>query len=265
MSVDYLRATEQFSDKLAAACRPLQNYSGFNHFCYLRVDNSGKFFIISTNNGLMEYLDDIKSYRNDPHMVNPSNILSGFTAWNTPETNLSEVIVECLKRFNVSHGISYIEKNSDGYTVFGLAAAHNHCPNKVLNNLGYIKKFSNYLKQEAAIMLQTAREEYCIDLAVLKQNFHSQKGIIADNDITNCNKKLEFLASIGAIDSSITDLSFSDTEQLCIKLYLDGHTAKQSAQRLDLSSRTVEKTLDNVRKKLKLAAKTELFALKDLF
>lgn len=261
--MSYLSATEQLSNDLASICKPLQNYSGFNHFCYTHVDNSGKTFIISTNNALMEYLDDIQSYKDDPHLINPSNMLSGFATWDTNQgATFSAILAEYKNRFDVSHGISYIEKGSDGHTIFGLAASHDHCPNDMLNDLGYIKKFFNYLKQEASPILQIAREEHAIDLAALKKDFHTQPGIIPNNKKKK-DALVQMLMHIGLVDPRLANITLTPQERRCVKLCIQGKTAKQVGHELNLSYRTVESYLETVKEKLGIYYKRELFDLKD--
>ncbi|NQY44036.1 MAG: helix-turn-helix transcriptional regulator, partial [Legionellales bacterium] len=81
-------------------------------------------------------------------------------------------------------------------------------------------------------------------------------------------KRYLFLKNLNLLDTDLLNIKLTNREIECINLYLHGNAAKDTAKILSISRRTVETHMNNIKSKLKINYKKDLFKrcmiLKDL-
>ena len=152
--------------------------------------------------------------------------------------------------FNTGDGIDFIYKNDDNYEVICYAfPVDNHDGvNQILNNIDTFKHFSRYFMQEANTIIENA-DKHKIDMPL------NMRGINFKNNIETINKATPTLPWENRNEISI---KLSNRERQCAYLLMKGMTAKEIAIYLQLSSRTIEIYLHNLKSRLHCKNKTEL-------
>jgi len=163
--------------------------------------------------------------------------------------------------FNFIPCISLIQKNIDSIEFFGFWKDKNSS-SKIdefhLNHPHHIKHFAAHFRKEleAAILELKESSNYIQDITG-KDHFYANLPL----DLTIENSSLRsYLVDMGFGSEIAKADSLSEREKQCLKLLLLCKSAKEIAFELGLSTRTVEKYLDNSKGKLSCWSKQELFS-----
>lgn len=157
----------------------------------------------------------------------------------------------------VYHRLYLVFRRESYYLTTGFGV---HCDNKsilnfYLNALPYLKKFLQYFEfhAEETIMHQFQKNTLYIP------NYH-EKLIYEDQEISfpvlNPNDLNFNLDYRNGIPKALTTMT--SREKACLELVAQGYTMKSTAKRLEISHRTVEQHLRNIKDKLGLSTKNQL-------
>lgn len=253
--------TRKYHSKVAKLCEPLKQYYGINVMGYIEINNEGRLINILTHRDWLEHCYENQYFVDDPHMVSPDNMGSGFVLWSSYQKDyyLNGMLRDCVENFNICHGVTYVEKNDYGFKLYGFGTSKENFQihNKILSNLDCLKKFIAYLDKQLEPIRQDLGD-HRIDFSEVKGNqYYEQEGLIRPKD--DKIEQYRFLKQLGLIEDDIKNVNFSKREIQCIKLYLEGKSATQTAKILSLSPRTIESHMENIKSKLKINFKRELF------
>lgn len=263
---DMALGTRKYHKKLAKICEPLNQYYGVNHCGYIEINNDGRLINLLTHSPWLEECLDKQYFIDDPHMVSPDKIGNGFVLWSSykEEYYLTGMLKDCVEKFDLCHGITYVKKDDNGYRLYGFAAPKENykAHNKLLSNIDCIKKFIQYFDDQIEFIRRDVDDKR-IDFAKLKGDaYYEQDGVIEPED--DKIAQYRFLSQLGLVDGSIKNVQLSKRERECIKHYLEGKSAAQTAKVLSLSPRTIESHMENIKSKLNLSFKRELFEKADI-
>ncbi len=139
---------------------------------------------------------------------------------------------------------------------FSLGKEHNNPMNFFLNNMGLLERYIAYFDATAKDITQIDNSQ---KLAVFDQNFQFHQKAEADKSVRNA---IEFLKQtrLNNLNIEVNNKSFCITrrEGQCLYFLLQNYTAKEIALQLDISPRTVEIFIQNVKKKFGKFSKLEL-------
>jgi len=231
---------------LKKICAPLNEKLGIHTFSYFWIDCEGRFGILANYPELCEFYFGEKMYLNNPYLIHPSLLQSGYTQTLTaPEdVNNSNRIFEKFQTFNILLKLKCVGDNVEGF-VFSLKGAAAKDPVEFYSKLEMLNAFIPYFKQEAKPIIEAAKEEDC-NLRIAKGNSF----FVPDTTLPLSNPKMrEFLKEISPL---------SKRERECLELFKQGRSAQATAAILGLSRRTVEHYIDNVKEKLGCYSKWDL-------
>ncbi len=166
--------------------------------------------------------------------------------WSNIDTHSG--ILHEASRFGINHGITIVEPDVDGYEFFflGTTISDSRVINKYLSNFQLLEKFiQNFRiagKELFTRLYQHKTKAY--DWLDNKLQFPS----------INYIDKFSFLAEV-------YQYKFTNREIECLPFLLKGCTAKQIAEGLGISFRTVQDYIDNIKIKTNTKTKNELLAL----
>ncbi len=263
---EMLVGVRRYHGKVEELLEPMDQYFGINDLVYIEVSNDDRLVNLTSNRDWLEHCVEKKYFLDDPQMVTPNNMGTGYAMWSVDwephykdEGYENTLLKDCVD-FGIGKGITYINRNLDGYKVYIFSAPKENMElhTKLYSNIALVKKFVTYFDNE----IKPVREELFdsrIDLAALRgDTYYSKKGLIASqpNDkILQC----KFLRQLGILDDELDNIRLTNREIQCINLYLDGNSAQRTAEILSISRRTVESHMDSIKTKLKINYKRDLF------
>jgi DNA-binding CsgD family transcriptional regulator len=218
---------------IAEFSRELMQQSGITHFEHTRTYRNGKSIFICSNPYYMERFFIKKYSRPEPEIYEKSSTL----LWNGIPSLLAydQQIQDLQNNFNVDHGICFLEVHKDYIETRNFATTNNRpeMVNFYLNNTKLLDQFFNaYLDRFKNDFLHVGQTMPNIPLRPKNFAIQMQTNYIF-KDITK--RELE-----------------------CLTLLAQGLTAKMIAHSLKISSRTIEKHIENIKEKTGLKYKTEI-------
>jgi len=255
---DLFLATKKYHKKFNAICEPLMRYFGLSGVTYFSMKNNTDLLNIHTGVKWMERCMSEHYYKQDPLMVHPDRIESGFAFYQSNDEYVNSKMNEDEIKFNFYTILAYVEKDKNSFEAFSLSAPKENTQfiNKALSENKLLKQFIRYIQKHIRGD-KAEMESFRMNFSLLKKDlFFSQEGLISPKPKGD-KKALEALNAIG-IDNSIASVSLSKQEKACLRLYVDNLSAKQTASYLELSYNTVLSYLENIKSKLNCHYKMDL-------
>jgi len=205
-----------------------------SYFHHIRVFNNRQAFILSNNPQYIEYFLEQKFAVSEPGTYTKP----GMHLWTGLKSlrNFDNQSRDMQQYFNISHQISFVVPQTDYIDIFTLGANNNkpEIVNYYINNRDVLEKmFTRY------------RDHFEKDL----NNLNDAQIILPlrpNNNAIIHAKSADLLSQLTA------------RELNCLNLIASGHTAKTLARILNISHRTGERHIDNIRNKLNIRNKYEL-------
>jgi DNA-binding CsgD family transcriptional regulator len=250
------------SDKIKKATRPLRDHLGIAYFTYHRIDREGKYTVLLDRPDWAEHYVEEKFYLEDPYLRHPDVYRNGFCLIENhgSEKHLKRILKDGKEIFNLDQGVMLIEKQADAVEFFGFSGNKADCAldKLYINSPFLLKSFAVHFKKELGKILLEMKSE-ASSLADLKgPDFYLDQPIVPDIELTS---RLAYLKDIGLGQEIIKASRLTSRERECIKLLIQGKSAKETAVILRLSRRTVEFYLENIKNKLSCSYKHEVLAL----
>ncbi len=153
------------------------------------------------------------------------------------------------REFDLDNGICFVERHTDFYDLIAFAAprSEKNINNFYLNNIGSLKRFIREFKDQGEELIEQA-ESYRLHLPQHLQDQNKEKMLWKKN------KSISIAAH-----GSNARLSLKEYE--CLELVANGMVLREIAEKMNISTRTVETYLDRVKSKLGLSKKSELAAV----
>lgn len=137
---------------------------------------------------------------------------------------------------------------------FGAALNHNNSNGFYMNNVEQLKQFVKYFKDNNERLITHAKQ----NMVACPLSMHDIKHGSQTNEILQA----EFYETPRLYLSSTNEyISLTAREKQVLKHYLQGSTAKNIAQKIFLSARTIESYIERIKVKLNIRTKEELFDL----
>lgn len=245
--------TLRFNHKVNKFCAPILMNFGVNHFWYHKVTNDGHYTCLGSNLPWMEYYFSEKLYLPNPYLRNPANFRSG--------TSFIRQVKDCsyqksvdigVKDFSINQSLLFLEEVKDGIEGYGFAS---HLPTNLfeslsINEMPLLKFFVKKFREEFEPVLLKMSEDLVDIASLIGPTFYEEGSSVQPSPI---DRKL-FLKQFHL--SRILELS--DREKEVLFLVSKGLFAVEIADHLQLSKRTVEHYIENIKNKLDCFSKAEL-------
>lgn len=234
------------SNEINQLIQPLITHFNLDTFNYHKTYNDNSHMCLTNMPSWRRYYSINKLYQQSifelpAHSYKRNRII-------TSNIDTHSTIIEGAAKFGIKSVITFIEPASDGCEFYFLGSSidNKSVINKYLSNFSLLEKFiANF--HEAAKDLFAVIEPQRLIIEDRKEN---KLTFNADDNI----EKFTFL-------SSVYGYKFTHRELDCIPLLLRGLSAKQIAEQLKLSYRTVEVYIDNLKHKTHTNTKNELLFL----
>jgi DNA-binding CsgD family transcriptional regulator len=239
-------------------CKPLTRFD-ITTFVHVRLNHQGGISGLCTNpDFLLNYVE--QDYHNaDIHVRKNHAELGDCLMWDMMECfgETEKMVADAAVNFDYRHNFTVI-KNSGTHHNYYHFGTHNIDPTINqwhINHLDLLHTFIAYFNEKVADSTELSLG-YDIVLPTIAESENCRiKPIpgLMEMDM----KRQDFLNDLAVKD---TRMMFSPRQMDCIKLLVQGFSAKEIAKQLSLSPRTVEDHLIALKRKLKAKNKAELIA-----
>lgn len=212
-------------------CNPLFQLTHANYFDYNRIYNDNSFITLTSDGEWLENFFRKKYVLGGILKQTGIHLMDGYY--------YSPAIHDFKINFNRSHGVSIFYQTPDYLEYIDIAAPcqHSEITSIYLNRFDIIENFIHQFKVQSQHLI-TKAESHKVKLT--HQFFQMTSNITGEEQNNTLLHRL------------------SNREKQCLRLFLQGKTAKETASILQLSHRTIEEYLRNIKIKLQCARKRDL-------
>lgn len=239
-----------FTADMQNICRELFNNSEISYFEYTRVysDNTG--FKIDTSGDFQSYILSNDLYLTYGELKN-TNRYSLLTLNSSllipPSPQYTELLLEARDSFGIDNMFVITKNHTEYLEVFLYASNPGNISiiNYYYNNIEVLEKFCLYFKNNAHQMLEIlAKKDNRLNFDKYSEDSWENYLLSQQTD----SNETPYSNSMG----------ISNRELQCVQLVLKGMTAKEIALKLNISPRTVDRHIYNIKQKLNFRTRTEL-------
>lgn len=222
---------------------PLVTYFGLDSFNFHKTYNDNSQIRLSNTPDWKRHYLTNKLYQQSIFELPAQNYSKNRIIWSNIGTH--NIILQEASQFGIKYGITLIEPVHDGceFYFLGTTSDDQNVINKYLSNFYLLEKFiANFKNSGADIMAATEPHK------VIVRDWENNKTKF------NASNKIEHFSFL----ASIYGYQFTRRELECVPLLLKGLSSKQIAEQLQISFRTVEVYIENLKRKTGTHNKNEL-------
>lgn len=230
-------------DEINQIIQPLSDYFGLNSFNFHKTyHDNAQIRLTNTPEWCYEYLVD-RYYLESIFELPAHNYQKNRYIWSNIHSH--KRILAGARRHGINYGITFVEPVADGceFYFFGTLNDNPEIINHYLSNFRLLEKFVATFHKKAAHLFAIIEEKRVIVEDWKSNPLHYQPARAINN--------LQYLAEI-------SEFTFTARELDCVPQLLKGHSAKQIAENLEISFRTVETHINNLKLKTRTHSKDEL-------
>lgn len=256
-NISALNFNQSIAEKVEVICMPLFQYFGITHFGYIKIFNNKTMLRMANNEKwTLKYFE--KEFYNDRECYNISKISEAkphfLLLTGEPQ---GEHFTSLCKEFDIWNALAIYEKFQD-YTDFWFFATSQHnteALNFYINNKEILRKFTLYFKSKLAEDIHNVKKEKLIHLKnQTPQNF--------DEDEDEDEKINNFFDKTNIKYYKINEDFIVSKKEFEVLYYLiQGKTIKEIARLGNVSFRTIEFHMENLKKKAACHKKSQLIDL----
>lgn len=247
------------SNRIRKATRPLRDHFGIDYFTYHRIDETGKYTVLVDRPDWAEHYVQEQIFLDDPYLRHPSVYQSGISLFESHGTDeYRERVLKLGKDvLNVNLGAIIIQKRKSDVEFFGFScnAASSCLQSLYLNRPQILHSFAAYFKKQLNPILNQMEQEAGSLVHLKGSDFFCNQAICPDLSPETCQA---FYRDLGILENGE---KLSPREKQCIKLLIEGKTAKETGATLGLSPRTIEFYFENIKNKLSCWSKQEILKI----
>lgn len=229
-----------FASEVAELCRPFFSSTGANYFDYNRVYPDNTYLALASDGYWLEHFLKMK------YKISSAFKQSGMHLWDSFQ--YYEAIHDAKVNFNHARGVTIIQQHENYIEFIDIAApkTHREITSFYLNHTDQINEFLFDFRDRADRLIKLA-EKNVMQLPNEVSTILSPAILAEEKDLF------------------IKKFKISSRELQCFENILCGKTAKQTAEILSVSPRTVEEHITNLKDKLNCRYKRDLFTYSYLF
>lgn len=251
----------QYCMTIANICKPLAKL-GITYFHYIKSYHDNSRISLSNHQAWSEHYYNKKYYQNPAFDKTPAKNKNSCYLWLNFKDKL--VFKELRESFNIDHGLTLAKPSNDHceFYYFGTNAENDQILSFYLNNFILLERFCQYFMSEAYDIIQHAEKARLKIPKAEKRLVQTASEISAEETLIE-----SFIAETTVKTYRFSHqgklISLSARQVACIQGLLQGETAKSIANKLNISFRTVETYIDDVKQKVNCHRKLDLIRFFD--
>lgn len=246
--------SEKHHKRINKYCNPLETHLGINHLCIYRETNDGQFSVLTSQPDWMRYYFANHLYLKQPHFCHPETFKECVAlSKHIPDENYQELLQEASSKYNINFSLMLMNKTKLGKSIVFLDVNSKDKLHDTLlvNELPFIRRFiANFMEDHKDLfLLMNESQEHLSKLVKCKTK-------TASTPVMKSISSRHLLFNKFGLD---LNYAFTLRETELLREYVKGYSATQIAQRLHLSKRTIEHSIERIKNKLCCQSKAELF------
>lgn len=264
-SMRLLQYNREIAPHISSICEPLFKNFGITHFWYDKLFEDGRFFDVGSDIKWKEYFHAHDLVNKTPNffidtMRHTAKNQTIFLLWPN-DSYQKDPLLSAQMSFNICHGLNIMEKKEGFIESFGFATTseNSNISQFYINNLDILKHFLLFFKEKASEVIKTADSK---KICILSEPAPTHVNNTENEKIGNFLQQTSLTKYTLRTANGQTCLTKKEVE--CLSLLAGGKTAKEIAKLLiskngeQLSPRTVEFYINNIKKKTGFRKTTEL-------
>lgn len=239
----------QHANELKAICNPLQKI-GIHYFSHVYIDEEKCFSALSNHPEFSAHYLKNNYYNGDIHLAE-SKKLGDYIIWDTIELSAnSRKINQETQEFGIKHLFTLIKTDKTKgkhYYHFATDSSKPSINQFYINNIDLLNLFIRYFKANVK------KNPFLSCAYDIKFAIDTQAKFTLHPNTDNFNLLIDKESFVEALTHDKKDkfiVKLTSQQSKCVKLLLDGYSAKQIADHMHLSKRTVENYLSKIRSRL---------------
>ncbi|MCE5295278.1 MAG: LuxR family transcriptional regulator [Chlamydiales bacterium] len=252
---DFFKYNDRHQDYLGKVVDPLKRSFGLDVFWKSSIKEDGQFSTICSYTEAFGHFWENQCYRDMAFYVTPRRLKSGYFLLDH-DVDYTKYMDSARVKHPLYHPFLIIRKEGKNKAnLFGFASTQvtPALPSLYMNNLPLLNSFLDYISEDSKT------KEGLIDLVELigSDSFYNRQ--YGENSVPKPEQSSPFLRQLGLSKELLNAaLKLSIREKEVLLACVDGKTAAQNGEELDLSARTVQFYLENTKNKLGVLSRDEL-------
>lgn len=250
-----------FIDQIAQLCAPLERLK-IKFFSHVRIFPNNDVSILCTDGDVVQKCAESGHFQAARYNKKPGYFESGYYLWeNDILADHEKEHAKVLKKCGLGNGFTIVRQEDEYCDYFHFASTPDNdaINNFYLNNIDLLEKFVLYFEQKTK-ELRLMVDKMPISMKQVEEGDFSEQAA----DFVDPAEREAFIIDINQ-DSLIalndpSTMSLTSRQKQCVYWLLKGKTAWETARILNLSQRTVEHYLQNIKAKLNCRTKFELIS-----
>lgn len=258
---DFLQTGITFTscDQVQEICSDFFSETDLTYYNYVRVYDDGSRICLSNNRDWMLFVFSNHDKFKITFEEKPEHGTSRYVIWdNVSGINEDSLMIVAKQEFDIAHGFTIINAYN-GYVefqYFGTTQNRSDINNFYINNLGLLHNFGMYFRDRAHALIEQAEKTRFKTPG--QQFFWLKKDEATDqyvrsNYFTETNEVERYYLS-----GELSHVYLTKREAQCLTALIDGMTAKEIGKFFDISFRTVENYLNDIKQKLSCRKRSDL-------
>lgn len=250
-NISALDFNQEIASRVDQISQPLAHYFGITHFGFIRIYENGKMLRMANKpTWTRTYFE--KGYYNDMDLYSmrdvPQNESRLLLLTGEPQGEHFTTLCKEFQIWNALGMYEKFEKYSD-FWFFSSSPNNTEVINFYLNKVDVLKSFSLFFKEKFSQELKENDPSKLISTQVK----------IRESALVEKHKVQSLFSNLNINSYKLDDnISVSKREFECLFYLVQGRTMKEIARFMNLSSRTIEFHLNNVKKKLNCNKKSQV-------
>lgn len=253
-----LEYNQSVADGLKEIISPIFKHLGFTHFTYSRFKEGNRYLSLNVDLNLLRdyFKTDLDTYVLFNGVEFPKYTKKSII-W---DLQPSMPLMEYMRKHGYFHGVSIYFRQDEIIEAWHFATtADNEGINSFYtNNLSYLERFIAYFQDKAYDLISPQEKNWAIftDGRSLSLETPEKEKMLTEASLDHFLEAIRMQRFPFELDNTRVFLTPSEFE--CFGALAEGLTLKAIAQRKNISPRTVESHIQNVKTKLDLHSKTSL-------
>ncbi len=250
------------SDQIRKTTQPLRQLFGIGYFTYHRIDSKGKYTVLVDRPDWAEHYVSEQIFQNDPFLRDYSMYESGICVMDKhgSREHQEKLLSSAKQVLNLDLGVMFIQKQATCAEFFGFCGSKRASSLEMLyvNHPGLLHSFCTHFKKQFTPLLTQMEDEASSLIDLKGRDFFCKEPIcqkVAPDTIQDYYKTIGKQAEVEHAGK------LSARERECLRLLIEGKSAKETAMLLGLSRRTIEFYFENIKDKLACWSKQEVFQI----
>lgn len=252
-----LEYSENSVNVLQDVCAPLFKAFPIKTFSYTKINVQNNFLYCSTNREWLRFRYDnsiwgvgCNKFRENIANIPKGGVQSFVWAGTPPETKY----FSCLHDYDIWNGGIIVERNAESIEVWGFTGGKNSFQSVdfFLNNINLLSSYILYIKDKANKIINVCDSQKFINYT----NCYIPECQKPENNFELMMEKLNIRRFFLDCEDSSNYLTKRQAD--CLHYYMQGYTIKEIGIILNISSRTVEFYIENIKLKLNCTSRQQL-------